>query len=138
MRKGKGSDRRNRSLYIHKTPLPISGITNASITFHQVQGYLAKGSDTGRRVPLTKQVRSEARGRCGGRFITEASLQVELYSILRSLLPDGITCYFEAKAKGQTKLLVMKDTVALIGIELKVGKISKADFRECYKLQEYD
>ena len=68
MRKGKQSDRRNRSLYIHKTPPPLSGLPNASTTFHQVQGYLAKCRQW---APLTKQVRSKARGRCRGWFITQ-------------------------------------------------------------------
>ena len=65
----------------------------------------------------------------------EASFQAELYSIFRSLLPQGISCYFEARAKGQTKLdlLVTRDTVPWMGFELKVGKISIADFREPFQ-----
>ena len=52
---------KQESLY---TQNPSSNIrnTNASITFHQVQGYLAKGR---KPAALTKQVRSEAQGRCG-------------------------------------------------------------------------
>ena len=85
MRKGKQSDRRNRSLYIHKTPPSLSGLPNASITFHQVQGYLAKGRQS---APLTKQVQSEARGRCRGWFITVApSLKGEL---LRTSSPGRV------------------------------------------------
>ena len=64
---GKGKRQEKQESLYTQNPTSNIRITNASITFHQVQGYLAKGRQW---VPLAKQVRSEVRGRCGGRFIT--------------------------------------------------------------------
>ena len=53
---------KQESLYT-QNPSSIIRITNASITFHQVQGYLAKGRQW---VPLTKQVRARLGVGAGG------------------------------------------------------------------------
>ena len=59
---GEGKRQEKQESLYTQNPSSNIRITNASITFHQVQGYLAKGR---KPAALTKQVRSEARGRCG-------------------------------------------------------------------------
>ncbi|CAI2193809.1 13946_t:CDS:1, partial [Funneliformis geosporum] len=60
----------------------------------------------------------------------EASFQAALYAAFNGLLPTGMMCLFEVKAKSQDKLdlLVIKHNEKWAGYELKFNKISRADF----------
>ncbi|KAF8430327.1 hypothetical protein EV426DRAFT_708501 [Tirmania nivea] len=62
---------------------------------------------------------------------SENAFHVELYAILRHILPEQWLCSSEARMPGQAKrldLLIHKGMTNWAGIELKVNKVTAADF----------